>query len=58
VLAENQQARAFYARFGFQPDGAEMTHERSGEKEIPPARPGQRVSKELDGQRLSKELDG
>jgi GNAT superfamily N-acetyltransferase len=34
VLAENQQARAFYARFGFPPDGAEMTDERSGEKEI------------------------
>ena len=30
VLAENQRARDFYARFGFEPDGAEMTHEGGG----------------------------
>lgn len=34
VLAENQQAREFYARFGFEPDGAETTDEPSGQKEI------------------------
>jgi ribosomal protein S18 acetylase RimI-like enzyme len=34
VLADNQRARDFYARFGFEPDGAEMTHEASGAKEI------------------------
>ncbi len=34
VLAENHQARDFYARFGFEPDGAETTHERSGQTEI------------------------
>ena len=34
VLAENHQARAFYARFGFGPDGAEMIHEGSGENEV------------------------
>ncbi len=34
VLAENQHARDFYARYGFEPDGAEMTHEGSGEKEV------------------------
>jgi ribosomal protein S18 acetylase RimI-like enzyme len=34
VLAENQQARDFYRRFGFEPDGAEMTHEGSGETEV------------------------
>ncbi len=34
VLAENRQARDFYAQFGFDPDGAEMTHERSGKKEV------------------------
>ena len=34
VLAENHPARDFYARFGIGPDGAEMTHERSGEKEV------------------------
>jgi GNAT superfamily N-acetyltransferase len=34
VLAGNRQAREFYARFGFEPDGAEMTHEGSGEKEV------------------------
>jgi ribosomal protein S18 acetylase RimI-like enzyme len=34
VLAENWQARAFYGRFGFEPDGAEMTHERSGATEV------------------------
>jgi len=33
VLAENHPAREFYARFGFEPDGAEMTHE-SDEKEV------------------------
>jgi len=33
VLAENQQARDFYAQFGFAPDGAEITHE-GGEKEL------------------------
>jgi ribosomal protein S18 acetylase RimI-like enzyme len=34
VLADNQRARDFYAGFGFEPDGAEMTHERSGQKEV------------------------
>jgi GNAT superfamily N-acetyltransferase len=34
VLAKNQQARGFYGRFGFEPDGAEMAHERSGETEV------------------------
>jgi ribosomal protein S18 acetylase RimI-like enzyme len=34
VLAENQHARAFYARFGLDPDGAEMTDEGSGETEV------------------------
>ena len=34
VLAENRRARGFYARFGFEPDGAEMTHEGSGESEV------------------------
>jgi len=34
VLAENQPARDFYSRYGFEPDGAEMTHEGSGEKEV------------------------
>lgn len=34
VLAENRQARDFYAQFGFEPDGAEMTHEHSGAKEV------------------------
>jgi RimJ/RimL family protein N-acetyltransferase len=34
VLAENQQARDFYARLGFAPDGAETTHEGSGKSEI------------------------
>jgi GNAT superfamily N-acetyltransferase len=34
VLAENRRARDFYARFGFGPDGAEMTHEGSGGKEV------------------------
>ena len=34
VLAENRQARDFYARFGFGPDGAEVAHEGSGEKEV------------------------
>ena len=34
VLAENRQARDFYARFGFEPDGAEMTHERSSETQV------------------------
>lgn len=34
VLAENQQARDFYARFGFAPDGAETTHEHSGKAEV------------------------
>ena len=34
VLAENHPARDFYARFGFEPDGAEMTHESSREKEV------------------------
>jgi ribosomal protein S18 acetylase RimI-like enzyme len=34
VLAENQQARDFYARFGLAPDGAEMTYEDGGEKEL------------------------
>lgn len=34
VLAANRPARDFYARFGFAPDGAEATHERSGAKEV------------------------
>jgi GNAT superfamily N-acetyltransferase len=34
VFAENPRARAFYARYGFQPDGAELLHEDSGQKEI------------------------
>jgi ribosomal protein S18 acetylase RimI-like enzyme len=34
VLAENQRARDFYTRFGFKSDGAEVTHERSGAKEV------------------------
>jgi GNAT superfamily N-acetyltransferase len=34
VFAENWQARDFYAQFSFEPDGGEMTHARSGEKEI------------------------
>jgi len=34
VLAENQQARDFYARYRLEPDGAEATHKGSGEKEI------------------------
>ena len=34
VFAENHQAREFYARFGFAPDGAEMLHERSGQSEV------------------------
>jgi GNAT superfamily N-acetyltransferase len=34
VLAENRQARDFYARFGLAPDGAEMSHEGSGAKEV------------------------
>jgi ribosomal protein S18 acetylase RimI-like enzyme len=34
VLAENRQAREFYARFGFEPDGAEMREERSGRTEV------------------------
>src|SRR3954471_25026599 len=34
ALAENHPALDFYARFGFEPDGAEMTHESSREKEV------------------------
>lgn len=34
VLAENGPARTFYSRFGFEPDGAETVHERSGQEEI------------------------
>jgi ribosomal protein S18 acetylase RimI-like enzyme len=34
VLAENEPAREFYARFGFEPDGAELTHEPSGGREV------------------------
>ncbi len=34
VLANNRQARDFYAQLGFQPDGAEMTHESSGQIEV------------------------
>jgi ribosomal protein S18 acetylase RimI-like enzyme len=33
VLAENQQAQDFYARYGLKPDGAETTHG-SGEREV------------------------
>jgi GNAT superfamily N-acetyltransferase len=32
VLARNDQARAFYANFGFEPDGAETKHDWSGEE--------------------------
>ncbi len=34
VLAENTQAREFYAQLGFGPDGAEAVHERSGQAEV------------------------
>jgi hypothetical protein len=34
VLAGNRQAHGFYARFGLEPDGAELTHEASGKKEV------------------------
>jgi ribosomal protein S18 acetylase RimI-like enzyme len=34
VLAENHQARDFYAHFGFEPDGAETAHESSGLTEV------------------------
>jgi ribosomal protein S18 acetylase RimI-like enzyme len=34
VLAENHQARDFYARFGFEPDGAEWMPDHSAEKHI------------------------
>jgi GNAT superfamily N-acetyltransferase len=34
VLAENHHARDFYAQFGFEPDGAQTTDERSGQPEV------------------------
>jgi hypothetical protein len=34
VLAENRQARDFYARFGLVADGRETTHEDSGAREV------------------------
>jgi ribosomal protein S18 acetylase RimI-like enzyme len=34
VLAENRQAREFYSRYGLEPDGAQMTRDGSGEKEV------------------------
>lgn len=34
VFAENTGARAFYAHYGFQPDGAELLDESSGQKEL------------------------
>jgi RimJ/RimL family protein N-acetyltransferase len=34
VLAENRDARDFYARFGFAPDGARTVHEPSGQTEV------------------------
>ena len=34
VLAANDCARAFYSAFGFEPDGAAKTHERSGQSEV------------------------
>lgn len=34
VFAANDAALAFYRRFGFAPDGAETSHERSGQKEV------------------------
>jgi GNAT superfamily N-acetyltransferase len=34
VFAENTGARAFYAHYGFHPDGIELLHERSGQKEV------------------------
>ncbi len=39
VLAENQRARDFYARFGFDADGAVTTHELSGQTEVRLRRP-------------------
>lgn len=39
VLSENRRARDFYAGFGFQPDGSEMTHQGSGEREMRMRRP-------------------
>ncbi|MCA1851574.1 MAG: GNAT family N-acetyltransferase [Beggiatoa sp.] len=34
VLAANDPARAFYSAFGFEPDGAEKTHERTGQWQV------------------------
>ncbi len=34
VLAANDRARAFYSAFGFEPDGAEKMHERTGQWEV------------------------
>lgn len=34
VLAQNRRALDFYAHFGFEPDGAEMTDQRSGAAEV------------------------
>ena len=34
VLAKNRRAREFYARFGFEPDGAEMREDRSRQNEV------------------------
>lgn len=34
VLAANRPARDFYSRFGFEPDGGELIHARSGQTEI------------------------
>jgi ribosomal protein S18 acetylase RimI-like enzyme len=34
VLAENRRARDFYARLGFEPDGAEMAEAQSGLNEV------------------------
>ena len=34
VLAANDRARAFYAGLGFEPNGEEKAHERSGQREL------------------------
>jgi RimJ/RimL family protein N-acetyltransferase len=54
VLAENQQARDFYARFGFEPDGAEMKHAGSGEKEVRLRGPVAALSGSCPGGALSR----
>ena len=34
VLATNEQARGFYARFGFEPDGSQTTYKQTGQTEV------------------------